>query len=196
MKKVFIIHGFKGKPNGVWRPWLLEQLNNQNIYACTLPMPHSEAPICLEWISVIDHAVSNALGDEIYLVGHSLGVRAIMRYLESDLANNGIAAAVLISGRIGKSPNQEITGFDTGSFKIDKIKNSCNRFVIIHGDNDPFVSVENAYEYGRLLNVEPEIVHNGGHFDREAGYLTFPKLFEEIMHLVDPGGDAPPTSRM
>jgi hypothetical protein len=34
MKKVFIIHGFQGKPNGGWRPWLEGELALLDIYAC------------------------------------------------------------------------------------------------------------------------------------------------------------------
>ena len=98
MKKVFIVHGFGGIPNAGWIPWLMEELGKKNIYACALPMPDSKTPIVSKWVEEIGHAVSNASEDEIFLVGHSLGVSAIFRYLESISESKKISGALLISG--------------------------------------------------------------------------------------------------
>jgi len=74
MKKVFIIHGLGGNPNGGWRPWLMAELEKQEIYACALSMPTSENPICKEWVDEISRHIERNSGDDIYLVGHFLGV--------------------------------------------------------------------------------------------------------------------------
>src|SRR3989344_3710325 len=105
MPKIFIIHGFEGSPNGGWRPWLMAKLEKKGIYACALSMPSPEKPICKEWIAEIARHVERnpstssgqAKKDKTYLVGHSLGVPAILRYLESKSARK-IAGAVLVSG--------------------------------------------------------------------------------------------------
>lgn len=72
MKKVFIIHGFEGSPNGGWRPWLMSELEKKDVYACALAMPHSENPLCSEWVQEIERHVIQNKEDDIYLVGHSL----------------------------------------------------------------------------------------------------------------------------
>ncbi len=72
MKKVFIIHGFEGSPNGGWRPWIMAELEKKDIYACALSMPDPENPLCSEWVAEIQRHVQRNKGDEIYLVGHSL----------------------------------------------------------------------------------------------------------------------------
>jgi len=46
MKKVFIIHGFEGSPNGGWRPWLMAELEQHDVYACALSMPNPDNPLC------------------------------------------------------------------------------------------------------------------------------------------------------
>jgi predicted alpha/beta hydrolase family esterase len=48
MKKVFIIHGFEGSPNGAWRPWLMAELEKEDMYCCALAMPSPDAPLCNE----------------------------------------------------------------------------------------------------------------------------------------------------
>ena len=73
MKKVFIIHGFEGSPNGGWRPWLMGELEKHDIYACALSMPNPENPVCPEWIAEISRHVDQNNNDEVYLIGHSLG---------------------------------------------------------------------------------------------------------------------------
>ena len=83
MKKVFIVHGFGGIPNGGWIPWLMQELAKSRIYACALPMPESKEPVVSKWVEEITHAVNNSPEDEIFLFGHSLGVPAVLRYLES-----------------------------------------------------------------------------------------------------------------
>lgn len=72
MKKVFIIHGFEGSPNGGWRPWLMLELEKKDVYACALAMPHPENPLCSEWVQEIERHVIQNKEDDIYLVGHSL----------------------------------------------------------------------------------------------------------------------------
>jgi len=136
MKKVFIIHGFEGSPNGGWRPWLMGELEKQDIYSCALPMPKPENPNCDEWIEEISRQISSE--DEIYLVGHSLGSPAILRYLESPKAKN-IAGAVLVSCPSEKNENRKIDSFMEGMFDFEKIKSKCQEFTVIHGDNDSAV---------------------------------------------------------
>jgi predicted alpha/beta hydrolase family esterase len=83
MKKVFLIHGFGSNPNGGWRPWLMGELTKQEVYICALSMPAPENPVCVERVDEISKHIERNTNDEIYLVGHSLGTPAILRYLES-----------------------------------------------------------------------------------------------------------------
>ncbi len=96
MKKVFIIHGYGASPNGGWRPWLMTELEKKDIYAAALSMPNAEHPTVAEWLGEIKRHVDHNQNDEIYLVGHSLGVPAILRYLEkSEVGNIKGASACL-----------------------------------------------------------------------------------------------------
>ncbi len=83
MKKIFLIHGYDGTPNGGWRPWLMGELDKKEIYCSALSMPNPAKPVCSEWVEEIFRHVEINKKDEISLVGHSLGVPAILRFLES-----------------------------------------------------------------------------------------------------------------
>lgn len=133
MKKVFIIHGFAGSPNGGWRPWLMGELEKRDVYACAFPMPTPENPICNEWVEEISRHVERNSEDEIYLVGHSLGVPAILRYLENPQTKS-ICGAVLVSGPSEKNNNRKIDSFLDKNFDFEKIKVNCKKFAVMAPD--------------------------------------------------------------
>ena len=82
MKKVFIIHEFNGSPNSSWIPWLLSELKKEGIYASALTLPTPGTPKLDQWLDEIDRHVSYNPDDEIYLVGFSIGVAAVLKFLE------------------------------------------------------------------------------------------------------------------
>ena len=144
MKKVFIIHGFQGSPNGGWRPWLMGELEKLDIYACALSMPNPDNPLCTEWVEEISRHIEKNKSDEIYLVGHSLGVPAILRYLEQAPQGAHIAGVILVSGPSEKNGNEKIVNFLETPFDFKVIGLRVQKFAIIHGDNDPNVPLRNA----------------------------------------------------
>ena len=183
MKKVFIIHGFEGSPNGGWRPWLMGELEKQDIYACALAMPSPSEPICSEWLAELSRHIEASIGDEIYLVGHSLGVPTILRYLENPDAQS-ISGAVLVSGPSEKNYNRKVDNFLEQAFDFAHIKTKCPSFAIIHGDNDPNVPLSNAETLSRELNGDLTIVKDGGHLNGSAGWITLPQCLEALNKIM------------
>lgn len=158
------------------------ELEKQDVYACALPMPKPDNPNCAEWIKEISRHISDE--DEIYLVGHSLGSPAILRYLESSEAKN-IAGAVLVSGPSEKNDNRKIDSFMEGDFDFEKIKSKCKCFTLIHGDNDPFVPLENAKFLSEKLDCELIIVKNGGHLNCSSGWLQLPQCLDALNKMFN-----------
>ena len=183
MKKVFIIHGFHGWPNGGWRSWLMSELNKKEIYACALSMPNTDHPVCKSWIKEIARHVDINKNDQIYLVGHSLGTTAILRYLESNLAKN-ISGAILVSGRIISTENKDVISFLNKSFDFKKIKNKSKNFVVIHGESDPMVPFENGQILSKELNCKFIPIKNAGHLTGSEGYSSLPQVLKALNDLL------------
>ncbi|MEI6650286.1 MAG: alpha/beta fold hydrolase [Candidatus Moraniibacteriota bacterium] len=191
MKKVFIIHGFQGTPNGGWRPWLMAELEKKDIYACALPMPDPDHPVRSEWVDEIVRQIDWGASDEVYLVGHSLGATAILRYLENDRARN-IAGAVLVSGAIkGNEKSGVIDAFFESGYDFGKIKSKCDCFVVIHGDNDSRVPLSDAETVARELDGKLVVIENGGHLNAESGFLTLPQCLEALENIMDEAKPSP-----
>jgi len=185
MKKVFIIHGFDGQPNGDWRPWLMGELAKKDIYACALPMPTPEKPEKDEWVKTIVDAVGEP-NNEFFLVGHSLGSPIILRYLET-LNGVKISGVVLVSGPafpIERGGYEKVNKFLDTSFDFEKIKTTCNNFVIIHGDNDPNVPFSDAEYLSKNLSCDLISVPNGGHLAGHDGFYELPQLLEVLEKML------------
>lgn len=184
MKRVFIMHGFQGTPNGGWRPWLMGELEKRYIYACSLPMPEPEHPVRSEWVDEIVRQTDRSAIDEVFLVGHSLGATAILRYLEDERALK-ISGAVLVSGAIhGNGRSGAVDAFFDGGYDFGKIRSKCSRFVVIHGDNDTRVPLSDAETVARELDCPLIVVGNGGHLNAESGHLTLPQCLEALETMM------------
>lgn len=184
MKKVFIIHGYEGSPNGGWRPWLMSELEDLDIYAAALSMPSPSEPICEEWMEEIARHVERNKNDEVYLVGHSLGVPAILRYLEKKYTGENVKGAVLVSGPVGLTQNQTLDEFLNTPFDFEKIKSRVSKFVVIHGDNDPRIPLGDAEILSTKLDASLVIVKNGGHLNGSSGFRKLPECLDALKDII------------
>lgn len=185
MKKVFIVHGFEGSPNGGWRPWLMAELDKKDIYACALSMPTPDRPIVKEWVEEISRNVLRNKKDQIILVGHSLGVPAILRFLES-YKGKKIEKAILVAGPCqhitDKKVHKKLHAFLDKPFSYKTIKSKVKKFFVIHGDNDPRVPLEDAHVLVKELKAKLSIVKNGGHLNGSSGHYTLEDGLNAILN--------------
>lgn len=183
MKKVFIIHGFEGTPNGGWKPWLMDKLAQENIWACALAMPTPSNPSKDEWVKEIARSVGEA-NDEIFLVGHSLGAPAVLRYLETLPEGKTIGGTVLVAGPCEKNDNRKLDNFLETPFNYEYIKSKLKKCSIIHGDDDPYVPLSNGKIIAKELDGELIIIPNGKHLNHEFGWFEFPQALEVLLKMI------------
>ncbi len=187
MKKVFMIHGFKGEPNGGWRPWLMGELAQNEIWACALPMPTPEFPVKDEWVKKISEEVKSP-NEEIFLVGHSLGVPAILRYLETLPKGSKIGGSIFVSGPVFKKlegGNEYIKIFLNEPFDFEHIKSVCKNFTVIHGDDDPNVPISDAKYLAENLSRNLILVPNGKHLNGLAGIYKLPQALDSLLKMIN-----------
>jgi len=184
MRKVFIVHGFRGSPNGGWRPWLMAELQKKDVYACALSMPNPESPVLKEWVEEVDRHIEKNPHDDIYLVGHSLGVTTILRYLQKTKTKN-IKGVVLVSGPVEKVKNKRtIETFLDEPFDFEIIKSKVREFVIIHGDNDQNVPFSHAEILSQVLSAKLITVEGGGHLNGSSGWTSLPQCLEVLIRMM------------
>lgn len=80
MPRVFLLHGWEGRPNNHWFPWLSLELKARGWEVNAPQLPNAAEPKVKEWLSFLKDYVGKPDTDT-YFVGHSLGCIAIARYL-------------------------------------------------------------------------------------------------------------------
>lgn len=183
MKKVYLIHGFEGSPNGGWRPYLMEELKKHDIYACSLSMPHPGNPLLSEWLSEIKRLVDRDVNDEVYLIGHSLGGTTILRYLERYNDKN-IKGAILISSPCEDVGYEKILEFVKPDINWNNIKSKINKIAVIHGEDDPVVPVSHAEKIAKELNCDLILIKNGKHLSGHEGFMELPEALKVILEMI------------
>jgi len=184
MKKVFIIHGLGGRPNGGWRPWLMTELAKNDIYACAIPLPDPENPRKEAWLGELNRVVTMNGSDELYLVGHSLGVAAILRFLERWEGDRPIAGAVLAAGPSRITDNEKTREFLAEPFRYDLIRRKIGKAVIIHGDSDEVVPPEHARTHAEGLGAPLVMVEGARHLNGSSGCFELPECLEALLEMM------------
>jgi predicted alpha/beta hydrolase family esterase len=180
MKKVFIVHGLGSAPDHAWRGWLGKKLTEMGIHAELPQMPGGDDPICDKWVDLLKNITKKE--DENYLIGHSLGARAVLKFLESGGEAKGV---IIVSGRFGSPKSDILHSFYDNPLNFKKIKESAKFFAVFHGDNDPNIPFEDGQKIAENLECKFIPIIGGGHLSGKAGWNEFPEVLEELLKIMN-----------
>ncbi len=187
-----MIHGFQGMPEGGWRPWLKTELEKSGVAVELLSMPNSNFPKEKEWVKTIKNAVGEPTPDT-FLIGHSLGGPAVLRYLESLPLSSKIGGIVLVSSP-KKIAIKNVAGlakwfilrnFFNRPFDFSHVKKVSNAIALIHADNDGLVPLAQAKEVSELLSCPLIVIHGGGHLNDESGWYKLPEALDTLLRMME-----------
>jgi|SRR3990172_1605573 len=160
MKCAIIVHGWGGNPDGNWFPWLKKELEARNVFVEVPEMPNTDAPEIVRWINHLAKFVGTE--DENILIGHSMGVQAVLRYIEKSPADIKIKGAVLVAGfvtslsdEITKNPQdlQIAKPWLETPINLDKVRAKTGKIISIVSDNDPYIPEDNWEAFRKLGDV-------------------------------------------
>lgn len=187
-KRVFIVHGWDGSPQNCWFPWLKNKLEERGFVVQALSMPHPENPIIIDWVSYLSDIVGEP-DKNTYLVGHSIGCQAILRYVEQ--LQKPIGGIVCVAGffrllHLATDEEKAIakpwleTLMDCG-----KIKQWSGEIVAIFSDDDPDVDLGDKELFEKYLNAKTIVEHHQGHFSDDAGIKELPSALEAVLRIAE-----------
>jgi len=187
---VIIVHGYKGRPETNWKPWLRQELEAKGMKVDVPEMPNTEYPIASEWIAKLTETVGNPT-EATYLIGHSLGCITILRYLETLNENQKIGGAILVAGFGERFPKYQRGNHDTFfDHELDwpSIRRRCDDFVAIHSEDDPGVDATQLDLFVDKLGAKPLLEHGFGHFGSADGVFETPIVRDELLAMVEHRG--------
>ena len=191
MKKVHIIHGWDFKPESNWYPWLKKELEAEGFEVIIPEMPKTEEPDIETWVNHLAEAVKDP-GLGTYLVGHSIGCQAIMRYLET-LDNIQIGGAVFVAGWFylknleGEEIEKIAEPWLNTPINLGNVKKAIGNLKVFLSDNDPYDCLEeNSKIFKEQLAAKVIIEKGKGHFTSDDGVQSLPEALEALRSLLRP----------
>ena len=188
MTKIYLIHGWGGSPTSEgWFGWLIDKCRNREIELIIPEMPNTNYPKIEEWVGKLKKIVDIKTDDDIYLMGHSIGCQAIMRYLEQ-LSGNKKVKLIFIAGwfnlidscLINEKEREIAKPWLSIPINIKKVKKHVEKIIAIFSTNDDCVPISDAELFKKRLNAKLIIRENEGHFNET-------KKIKEIIDFIENG---------
>ena len=185
MKKAVFLHGTDGNPNDNWWSWLRKLLeeNGYEIFAPTLPENHTPNK------EVYDKFLKKSGWDfsDNLIIGHSSGATTTLNLLTSDWFPK-VKATVLLGVFLNENLLESVSWHDPGQFNnlfkpeydISVLKDKSNKYIFVHGDNDPYCDYEDAKKLARDLEADFITIYNGHHLWSTSGIKELPELAEAL----------------
>lgn len=182
-KRAVIIHGWEGNPDRGWLPWLKKNLEEKGFDVTVPAMPDSANPKEKKWVETISKIVGKP-DKNTFLIGHSLGCIAIVRYLMTLKKGEILGGALFVAGFSGNISTPELAGFYSLEKDVKEGRNHLLKSTMIYSDNDDFVSIEKSEEFKKHLgNTDGIIVKGMGHFSEDEGVFELPQALEEVIRM-------------
>jgi predicted alpha/beta hydrolase family esterase len=164
---VIDIPGYNHSSESTWHPEFRQLIAEEGNEVITLDLPGGKYPVFTEWYPIIGRVVREAQYP-VTLVGHSLGTRAVLLFLEqTDLRVDNI---VLIGPFDNNTDNAKFRDGNYANFfehivDIERVKKHIRDKIIIIGSEDdaniPFIQAQNI---ARDLEGELITIPDSGHF--------------------------------
>ncbi len=107
-----------------------------------------------------------------------------MRYLESLKPCQKVGGVVFVAGYTTDLSYDDLKTFFAKPINYEKIKSHCSKFVAIHSDNDPYVSLHYGTDILRnKLGARLIIEHNKGHFSLKPLTTTLPSALSAVLRM-------------
>ena len=187
MKKVILIHGYTSSPNNKKYQIISQELDKLGVDYSIPVFPGGKYPHSQEWLEIIDKEVKNTT-NPVVLVGHSLGTRVALLYL--DKFEQKVDTVILIATfnnnfeENRKRRHEDYLDFFDYALDIEKVKKLANRFIVVHSKDDDSIDYKQGVEISNGLEAELITYENMGHFCGEERAEENAKVFLKFIKLV------------
>jgi predicted alpha/beta hydrolase family esterase len=185
-KKIILIHGYTSSPNRKKYKIIASELQELGVDYAIPKLPGGLYPQSSEWLKIIDNEVK-LTNKPVVLVGHSLGTRAVLLYL--DKFDQKVDTVILFSAFNNDITNREDAGgnfVDFFEYKLDieKIKKLANKFIVVHSKDDNSIPYTQGVEISKDLGAKLITYDDKGHFSGEQNAIVNAKIFVDTIKSI------------
>jgi predicted alpha/beta hydrolase family esterase len=159
------------------------ELLAHKVPAETVRMPNTDFPKADEWVAAIRKAVGTP-DEDVYLVGHSLGCMAILRYLESLSGGEKIGGILFVSGFSRSIGISYMDDFFAEPLNYDLIASRVDKKIFFQSDDDPYVPMSEGKNLEEKLGGTLNILEGAGHVTQSSGFSAFTAGLEALREMM------------
>lgn len=185
IKNVVCIHGYMSGPKMNWYPMVTRALEEKGVKTLVPQLPGDMYPEHEDWLPIVKEQFEGIDPLETLLVGHSLGTRAQLLFLDEYRLKVG---AVLMVGAFSNDlKNAEFRGGNYANFfeerlKIEELKQLADSWTVLHSKDDDRIPFAQGQEIAKDLGAE--LVETQGFLHFKAPQ-TGVKVLETIQTIVE-----------
>ena len=187
---VVIVHKWGGDSESDWIPWLRAELESRGINVTVPDMPNTDAPKIEEWVPFLNEIVKEA-NENLYLVGHSMGCQAILRYMAALDKSKKIGGVAFVAGfvtikweALDNSGKEIMKPWVETPINWNAVNSHSAKFVCIYSDDDPYVPVDDASVFEQKLGAKTVLSPGRGHFSEKNDITQLPELLNELLVIM------------
>jgi predicted alpha/beta hydrolase family esterase len=138
-----------------------------------------DTPVCADWTSEIDRAVTSGDVSKVVLVAHSLGCIAVAHWAMA--YHRSIRGALLVA-----PSDVEAAGFPAGThnFSPPALERLPFRSIVVGSNDDPYITVQRAEMFARSWGSEYVDLGGAGHINASAGFGRWEFGYELVQRLA------------
>ena len=127
-----------------------------------------DAPVCSDWLTVIDNMISGYDTSSVILIGHSLGCITIAHW--ANQYNKKIKGALLVA-----PSDVEAQAYDFPAKGFSPIPNNKINFktIVVASEDDPWVSLPRAKYFADNWGSEFINIGKAGHINAASGHYKW-----------------------
>jgi len=155
--KIIFVHGYTASHLADWYPNIAKRLDELGIDYVVPDLPGDKHPHAQDWLYIIDREVKASI-KPVVLVGHSLGTRTVLLYL--DKYRLPVKTVFLIAAFANRTENAQRRGGnaypDFFDYKLDTkaIRKLAEKFVVMHSTDDDSIDYAQGKEIAEQLGAK------------------------------------------
>jgi len=182
--KVIFVHGYTASSKDDWYPQISPLFDKERIDYSVPDLPGGEYPESKEWLKIIKKEAEK-IRKPIILVGHSLGTRAVLLFLDqNDIKVKGVLLIAAFNNRLenAKRRGGNYANFFDYPVDIQKIKTQAEKFIVMHSKDDDHIDFNQGKEIAEELDAKLIVFEDRLHFSESSNApIVFNVLKEEFL---------------
>jgi predicted alpha/beta hydrolase family esterase len=187
--RIIFIHGYTASHLADWYPDISVELDKLGIDYAIPDMPGGAYPHAEEWLDTLHNEVVKST-KPLVLVGHSLGTRTALLYLEKYQPKN-VQAVFLIAAFANRLENADealrhgetYPDFFVHKIDIPKVKKMAEKFIIMHSKDDSSIPYEQGVEISKELGAQLVTFEDRDHFSKSENASFILKELQKVLQF-------------